>query len=207
MSDETELNSQLRDGESAIEAALRGIVLPDSAIDHDCLMYQAGWAAAMAESAESDRQLTAAASTKRARFWPALAMTFAASTAACLMVILLPPTESGSAVANQDSTPQETIIESIGDEVIELAVDRDQEVVKPKNRLLASTSLAPQRFGFGQLFGSSVEKLVANRNAQFKRHLAEAASPSLTVFQNRNSERDFKRPKPLTLRSLNSFSL
>ena len=53
MSDETELAPQLSEGAGAIEAALRGVTLPDSAIDHDYLMYQAGWAAAMAECAQS----------------------------------------------------------------------------------------------------------------------------------------------------------
>lgn len=119
MFDETELNPQLREGEAAIEAALRGVMLPDSAIDHDRVMYQAGWAAAMAEHGMAEHGMagqqpnaTATLQTKRtAGYWPALAMTFAATTAACLMVILLPPAESGSVAANtKESNRPEAVV-------------------------------------------------------------------------------------------------
>lgn len=94
MPDETRLNQNLPDDLLAIEASLRAVPIPASTIDHDSVLYQAGWAAAMAErsAAMADNTLPRSVKTKP-RFWPAVAMTFAASTAACLAVMVWrPPT-------------------------------------------------------------------------------------------------------------------
>lgn len=211
MSDETELTPQLSEGAGAIEAALRGVTLPDSAIDHDYLMYQAGWAAAMAECAQS-AQLSQSVKAKpqvkpASRFWPALAMTFAASTAACLAVILLlRASESGVAleVAQHGSAQQKTVALK-GDDATESKEDR--EAADAENTLFASTTVAPRKFGPGAFLGASMQKMMADRNAQFEKHLVEVTSPRQTFFRASDEARSFKRSEPLTLRSLESFSL
>ena len=55
MSDETKLNIELTEIQSAIESTLLEMKPEYSAIDQDSLMYQAGWAAAMAECDSSPR--------------------------------------------------------------------------------------------------------------------------------------------------------
>ncbi len=209
MSDETELNPKLRDEQAAIEAALRGVVLPESAIEHDSVMYQAGWAAAMAEckGAQQERPDTVlrrdAAATK---FWPALAMTFAATTAACLMVILVPASEGDSTVATVvDPAQEETVVETVSQDSDGLAqIRKDAEVEVGSTASVARDSGG---FGLAKLMSLPVGRIVAQRNALFEQHLAEAVSPSRVSSYQSRLDFEFEAPTPLTPRSIRSSSL
>ena len=195
MSDETELNPGMSDEQSAIEATLRGVTLSESAIDHDSVMYQAGWAAAMAERAEPELRRDASAT----KFWPALAMTFAATTAACLMVILMPAPESDLAVAINDPVPKETVVETAGQDSESLAQDLEAAEVEVKSAVSVATTF--RAFGLAKLIGLPVDRMVAQRDAQIEKYIVEAASPSRVPIVSTDADWESESSVPLTPRS------
>ena len=196
MSDETKLNIELTEIQSAIESTLLEMKPEYSAIDQDSLMYQAGWAAAMAECDSRPRR-DSKATKPESRFWPALAMTFAVTTAACLMVILKPPVETVPAIASKNSV-EPMPIEHMP------AQEHDAGVAIESTTPVA---LPSQRFEFAQWFGLPVEKIMANRNAQFEKHLTETVSPSQVVLPGGDDDWDLEPTVLLTPRSAVSFSL
>ena len=204
MSDENELNSKLSDEHAAIEASLYSVSLPASSIDHDSVMYQAGWAAALAERDSRSPSV----SKTNSRFWPALAMTFAATTAACLAVIVLPSVEDGMPVANNDSAAIETVVEQSNEESLVAVQNRDDEVASSLAGLRSPVATAKKQFGMARLFGARVEQMMVRRNAQFEQHLAEAVSPLRSrVVSGGADESDLEPVTPLTSGSVFSFSL
>ncbi|MFK7768696.1 MAG: hypothetical protein AB8B55_15860 [Mariniblastus sp.] len=89
MSDEAEMNneSNLPDGLKALESSLGRIALPDPKLDRDELMYQSGWAAAIAslDSREEHFAVSTRATTPRLA-WPLA--TLVASAAAVLFGVM-----------------------------------------------------------------------------------------------------------------------
>ena len=194
MSDETELNPGMSDEQSAIEAALRGLRRPESAINHDSVMYRAGWAAAMAECAAPEIRPDSAAT----KFWPALAMTFAATTAACLMVILVPAFESDLAVASNDPV-QEEAVETVSQDSEGLAQSR--RVAEAEVKSAVSVTTISRGFGLAKLIGLPVDRMVAQRDAQIEKYIVEAASPSRVPIVSTDADWESESSVPLTPRS------
>ncbi len=206
MSDETELNIELTEDLSAIESTLLGLQAGVSSIDQDTLMYQAGWAAAMAECDRDALQRSATVTNAQSRFWPAMTMTFAMTTAACLMVILMPPLQTGVEVATNAVDQTETIPEPANNAVAVVDV-QNPEIESPIQKTVPPKSVQSLRFGLAQWLGVPVEKMLAKRKEQFEKHLAEAMSPSGSVLPESDDDWDFEPTVPLTPRSHISFSL
>ena len=209
MFDENELNPKLTGEQAAIEESLRGVTLPNTAIDHDTVMYRAGWAAAMAKRDTS----VPTSNSKGSRLWPALAMTFATTTAACLLVILLPPKTDGNSVAVQDSPPGQNRIEILVDEGGSSRQDDNNTTTTSTQAQKNATRIGPS-FSMAKIFTGPIEELVADRNKRFDRRLAEASSPSNRFRGFRNfgflpdpdDDWDLEPTQPLTPRSSISFS-
>jgi len=196
MSDETELNIELTEQQSKIESALLGIELSAPAIDQDTLMYRAGWAAAMDEVSNAKPRRDTTASKDTTGIWPALTMTFAATTAACLLFIWL-PTGSETQIARQEGAV------AIAKECAEQShpvltqnrsnSDHEAEVVRsvdvPRTGLLRS------------LLGFSTDRIVGQRDVQIKQYIAEAASPSQVSIALTDADWDSEPSIPLTPRS------
>jgi hypothetical protein len=195
MSDETELNPKMSGEQSAIEAALFGVGPRESAIDHDSVMYQAGWAAAMAECTGSDVELRRdAAATK---IWPALAMTFAASTVACLLFIWLPSRDEARIADNQNSVA--VVEESVEQSPVTVAQNRNVIQQATVKNAVATTS---PRLGLLQgLLSSTANRMVAQRDAQLEKYISEAVSPSQVSIGSTDADWEGELSDPLTPRS------
>jgi hypothetical protein len=85
MSDETKLNSELKN----LEASLGRLTIPPTSIDRDELMYQSGWAAAMASLGHESSPLKPVRSRTPASGWVWPVATGLASAAAILFGVLL----------------------------------------------------------------------------------------------------------------------
>ena len=203
MHEESDLNP-LSPPESKIESTLLRIGLPDSALDSDVLMYRAGWAAAMAEVENAND--VPPPKTTRSSIWPALAMTCAASTAVCLMLLMRGPgTGGGLSATNQNVVKVELENTTDNSPTIEsLKVETPTVVVKEFNR---------QPSILGQLFSLSSLRLAGRRDAELENHLAEAMSPNRRALTRDSlgtvDDGDFEvEPMvPLTPRSRILFSL
>ena len=214
MFDENELTPKLTGEQAAIEESLRSVTLPSTAVDHDTVMYRAGWTAAMAER----DTLVPASNSKGFRLWPALAMTFATTTAACLLVILLPPKNHGNSVAVQDSTPGQNRIETLVDKDSSAMQDDNNPTTAPPTNSIQpqenATRIEPS-FSMAKIFTGPIEELVADRNKRLDRRLAEASSPLNRFRGFRNfgflpepdDDWDLEPAQPLTPRSSISISL
>jgi hypothetical protein len=201
MSDETELNHNLTDELLAIESALRSTPVPEPSIDHDSIMYQAGWAAAMARRDDLDRIKAPPATASKAQFWPAVAMTFAASTAACLMFIFW----------GQSTMNQAPAMASQGSAIpIELELE---QVSNAENIVASSTKLSPTQSNHSDrtwvqsnpfqsnvatLFGLPQQPINHSRNAQLKRFLDEVAEPAQFVMSSISADDDAEVGSQLT---------
>lgn len=214
MSDETELNPEHPDEQAAIERSLRNVMLPETAIDHDSVMYRAGWAAALAERdaleerdalAERDVPKPIMSSTT-SRLWPALAATFAATTAACLLVIFSPPQTDDASVAKHDTSSGQVSPESPEEQ--STVKNGDQEDVAQAD----SRSSAQASFSLAQLLTSPIENMIEERNVQLEKRFAELASPTRDFpIRDFTSEPDddwkVEPLRPFTPRSTFSFPL
>ncbi len=108
---------ELQSTGKATEALLRAMALPDSRVDRDVLMYQAGFEAATALHDHASESVVRHGSGKTNRFWPALTAVCATTAAACLTMLYLDanqvqqPIESSSAMAVveviEDGNPEE----------------------------------------------------------------------------------------------------
>lgn len=200
MSDETELNLGLSAEQSEIESALGSFELPETAINESSIMYQAGWAAAMA-----DRNVLGhpVASVAKSRFWPALAMTFAATTAACLMVIVN-PIDSKPSVASLPNDAEVGTESVVGDSSVAVRLHRSSEELESNAKVVskpaARAKLLAKFLGVSSGFGLS------RRNANLDRFLQEAASPSHVIVSETIADWETEAAVPLTSRSAMSFS-
>jgi hypothetical protein len=195
MSDETKLNAELSDEQSLIESALRDLELQESAVDHGTVMYRAGWAAAMAECAEPELRRASGAT----NFWPALAMTFAATTATCLMVILLPHAQNDVAVAAVDPVQKKSVVETVSQDSAGLAQSRKDAEIEVKSPVSVVTR--SEGFGLARLIRLPVDRMVAQRDAQIEKYVVEAASPSRVPIVRMDAEWESETSVPLTPRS------
>lgn len=203
MSDETELNIGLTDEQSEIESTLLAMQLDDSAIDQDALMYRAGWAAAMAQC-KSHTTATYGASW----FWPATAVTFAATTAACLFVLLSPIAHDGgpSAIATLGPTvesQQKLDREERPDPNVAHSESENQVAAKDDSQVESNSN----QFKAASFFGLAVSRIVGDRNAQIQRYVAEAASPTTAKPFMSQIDWDIEPVVPLTPRSIRSSAL
>ena len=203
MHEESDLNP-LSPPESKIESTLLRIGLPDSALDSDVLMYRAGWAAAMAEVENAND--VPPPKTTRSSIWPALAMTCAASTAVCLMLLMRGPgTGGGLSATNQNVVKVE----------LENTTENSPTIESPKVETLTVVvkELNRQPGTLGQLFSLSSLRLAGRRDAELENHLAEAMSPNRRALTRDSlgtvDDGDFEvEPMvPLTPRSRILFSL
>ncbi|QEG23047.1 hypothetical protein [Mariniblastus fucicola] len=88
MSDETKMNPDLE----SFAASLQSVPIPESKLDRDQLMYDAGWAAAIAQSNQTTKT--------RRRSLPTIALSFVSGIAvsAAVMLSVLPMPTGGSEV-------------------------------------------------------------------------------------------------------------
>jgi hypothetical protein len=197
MFDETELNQKFTEGQSQVESALRSLDADVTAIDQSEILFQAGWAAAVAELGRDTPSARAAS-----RVWPALALSFATTTAACLFLLIGPamnaddsfPVASSKDVAVSSAASSDQLAQDQNVEMI-LAVERHELATQ------ANAVPLPNRLG------SVLNRIVGNRNAQIQRFVAEAASPSKVTFQDSRINLDLEASVPLTPRSISSYSL
>ena len=197
MFDETKLNHEYFDEQSQVESALRSLDKRETAIDQNQIMYQAGWAAAAAEF-ELDKPTTKATS----RLWPSLALSFAATTAACLFLLLGPTIVGDSSVPIVKSTVAPESFDSSDERAVEeqrLVANSAEEPIE------ASAQSKPNHFQ--NLFGFSMNRFAGKRNAQIQRFAAEAASPTRMTFIDSQIDLDWEAPAPLTLRSIHAGAL
>lgn len=204
MSDETELNQKLSAEQAKVESSLYAVELPESKVHADSIMYLAGWAAAMARQEKSPLSMSA-----NSKFWPALAMTFAATTAACLVTICIP---SGN---QRNETVQNLVAKSSR---VELAASEDQVPVTGGASRSATLDLATkfpvareevanQGSPILKLFGVSTGEWFKSRDARINRYVAEATSTEIATNPHAGVEFDFEPAAPLTPQSVLSFSL
>lgn len=193
MPDETELNIELSVEQLKVESALNRLSLPDGRLDQHTLMYRAGWSAAMDEVSVKARSSAGQASNVRSRAWPVMTLAFAATTAACLAIILVPqgdeqaPSSHGVAIVNSDQ-PEDVVPKA--DEV--KITDRSWPV-EAGRRLPAN------------LFGISWSQFALKRNEDVQRHLAEAASPNHIRNPQPFADWEIEAATPLTPASVKSF--
>ena len=219
MSDEIELNPELTGEQTAIENALRSlgkVTLPETAIDHDSVMYRAGWAAALAER-DAVAERDAATPTLKAtssRLWPAIAATFAATTAACLLVIFTPPqTDDASMATLGTNSGQISPEESIKNRS---AANNDGQknigsVAESQNKR-ATIASVDSPFSLARIITSPIEDMIAKRNAEFEKSFAELTSPThhfpaRDFISDSDDNWNFEPLRVLTPRSTFSFPL
>ena len=201
MCDETDINHELSEQQSQVESALRGLDTQTTAIDTSEIMYQAGWAAAVAEF-ELNKPSPKGASKPASKLWPALALSFAATTAACLFLLL------GSANIGDSSIPvAKSPVEPISTGSKDDSEAQSQQLaaipaVEGREPLTQSTPVQ-----FPSMFGLALNRIAAQRNAQIARFVAEAASPTEMTFRDAQIDWDFEPSVPLTPRSIRSGSL
>ena len=202
MHEESDLNP-LSPPESKIESTLLRIGLPDSALDSDVLMYRAGWAAAMAE-VENSNVLPPKAT--RSSIWPVLAMTCAASTAVCLMLLMRGPGTGGGL-----STTNENVAKVDGENTTENSPSTESPKMETPTVVVKEFNRQPSTLG--QLFSLSSLRLAGRRDAELKNHLAEVMSPNRRGLARvsrgdvGDDDLEFEPVVPLTPRSRILFSL
>ena len=203
MPEENELNNELPSKLSEIESVLLGVELPESVIDQNVLMYQAGWSAAMAEISLSSETSPSRPSRKSETVWSAIAMSLAASTAVCLILLLGGPEESSS------SESEIAQVEEV--EVVETKIEpSDDSVTIARNApetpdgSVGVNSASPSVLG--RLFKISTIQFVRQRDDQIQKLLAETTSPSQGLVTVDNDE-DIEPWIPFTFQSPVSSSL
>ena len=201
MCDETEMNHELSEEQSQVELALRGLERQTTAIDQSEVLYQAGWAAAVAEFGLD--KLTPKETPKPAsKLWPALALSFAATTAACLCLLLGPTIVGGSSIPVATSPTNPISIDSKDDFETQRQQLVAKSAVESRKPLAQSTPVQ-----FPSMFGLTLNRIADQRNAQIARFVAEAASPTEVTFYDSQIDWDFEESVPLTPRSIRSGSL
>lgn len=201
MCDETEMNHELSEEQSRVESALRGLDRQATAIDPNELMYQAGWAAAVAEFG-LDKLAPKETARHTSKLWPALALSFAATTAACLFLLLGPATVGDSSIAVATSKVNSDSTESKVD-----TGNQEQPLVVP-SAVEGSESLAQSKpVRLPALFGFLLNRIAAERNARMERWVAEAAAPTTSNLYDSQIDWDFEESIPLTPGSIRSGSL
>ena len=199
MREENELNIELTAQQSEIESTISSVDLPESLVDQNVLMYQAGWAAAMAEANRStDKNLTLRESKFSA--WPVIATTFAASTVVCLALLMRGPDAGSANVSSGSVANVEADIEPSDDPAS--VASNPPSVVEESKIVDASTS----QFALVKLFGISTNQIVQHREARIQKLLAETASPPRGLAAIDGDE-DLEPRVPLTPRSSFPLSL
>ena len=196
MFDETEMNHELSEEQSQVESALRCLDIPVSAIDQDQLMYQAGWAAALAEFG-----LRKPRPKVTSRVWQTLALSFATTTAACLFLLLNPVSFGDNAVPVTTNVIAD-LVEPKEDEQFQGQPVVTNSVAEKSEALIRS-----KRDRLPTMMGIAMNRIVGQRNAQIQRFVAEAASPTKVTFSASQTDWDFDEPVTLTPRSIHSGSL
>ena len=205
MSDKAKLNAE----QTRVESALRDLDLQDSGIDHGSIMYQAGWAAAMAEcntnQLASQNQANSGNRKLASRIWPALAVSFAATTAACLFVILSPQDantkQSGTTMAGTASQSPSGEIAALDPEpMADLSTENRLDDVNPQRIKRSSSGLR-----IPPLFGTALRNLVEKHNAQLQGELAKTTTKYVPTFS--DIDWAIEPSTPLTPRSINTLSL
>ena len=202
MFDETKLNHELSDEQSQVESALQNLGTRETAIDQNQIMYQAGWAAAVAEF-----ELDKPAATVASRVWPALALSFAATTAACLFVMLRPANvgDSSASMAKSNVVPNAAANSN----------KSEDDSGAQEQPLVASLALEQNEQTWAQsapvqlqnLFRLSMNRFAGGRNTRIQRLAAEAASPMQADFLDSRIDWDLEVSTPLTPQSIRSGSL
>lgn len=167
-------------------------------------MYQAGWAAAMAELNSKNRTSSA-----RSWTWPAIALTFATTTAACLVAMVLPD----SNVSNTDiDTVSVAVIEPVEDKQETIEVETQVQVETQSPARIASNNrttqeASPETFGVASLFGFSIRSMVTARNLRNNRMLSAASAPLQTVSYESPIDDGDEPVQPLTPGALQSMMI
>ena len=206
MHEENKLSTELTAQQSEIESAMLGVELPESAIDPNVLMYQAGWSAAMAEFGHSDdRNLEV--SKPRLSVWPVVAATFAVSTAVCLILLLRGPGEgAGFDAESNQLAGAETKVEPADESTpVVGSTPKDSEETQADEETRFVRTFRTQS-GLASLLRISTDQIMRQRDARIRKLLAETDSRPRRLLTSDNDE-DLEPWIPLTPRSSIPFSL